>query len=92
MSIPTAWNQRRNLATARQRARQAHAHGVVSKVREAAPPEVPAETLAILEGSVSAVDSALASGEHDAWLSQLLDAEKSGKDRKTAISAIEARM
>jgi hypothetical protein len=48
--------------------------------------------LAILDGSVSAVESALATGDHDAWLAQLLEAEKAGKNRKTAIAAIEARM
>ena len=90
------------------RKRLNHAQGAVSKPPvEAAPPvaaapapaeapaeaaEAPAETLAILDGSVSAVESALATGDHDAWLAQLLEAEKAGKNRKTAISAIEARM
>ena len=88
------------------RKRLNHAQGAVSKPPvEAAPPvaaataeapaeaaEAPAETLAILDGSVSAVESALATGDHDAWLDQLLEAEKAGKNRKTAISAIEARM
>lgn len=87
------------------RKRLNHAQGAVSKPAvEVAPPvaaapaapaeaaEAPAETLAILGGSVSAVESALATGDHDAWLDQLLEAEKAGKNRKTAISAIEARM
>jgi len=98
--VPYAYSQRRNLATAERRRRLAHGKGAVSKPAapaapapaEEAPAEAPAETLAILDGSVSAVESALATGDHDAWLAQLLEAEKAGKNRKTAIAAIEARM
>ena len=99
--VPYAYSHRRNLATAERRRKLAHGKGAVSKPAapaapaapaEEAPAEAPAETLAILDGSVSAVESALATGDHDEWLAQLLEAEKAGKNRKTAIAAIEARM
>ena len=48
--------------------------------------------LSILEGSISALKAALATGEHDAHLAALLEAEKAGKSRKGALAAIEARM
>lgn len=99
MSIPYAYSGRQNLATAAHRSRirkLKHGAGAVSKPAAApepeAAPEAPGETLAILDGSVSAVESALSTGDHDAWLTQLLEAETAGKNRKTAIAAIEARM
>ena len=96
MSIPSAYSRKDRHAASSRRSRLLHAAGAVSKSpKEAtpeAPAEAPAETLAILDGSVSAVDSALATGDHDQWLSQLLEAEKGGKGRKTAIAAIESRM
>jgi len=94
MSIPYAYSGRPNHATAERRAKMAHAKGVVSKPAPEAPAPAgaPAEVLAILDGSVAAVTAALDTGEHDAWLSQLLEAEEAGKNRKTAKEAIAARM
>ena len=46
----------------------------------------------ILKGSVSAVKEALATGDHDGHLADLLAAEEGGKARKGAIAAIKARM
>ncbi len=48
--------------------------------------------LSILKGAIKAVKEALDSGDHDAHLAELLEAEKSGKARAGAIKAIEARM
>ncbi len=46
----------------------------------------------ILEGSLGDLRAALDSGDHDAHLAALLEAERSGKARKGAIAAIEARI
>ena len=51
--------------------------------------EVPLE---LLDLSVKAVGAALETGEYDAHLADLLAAEKADKNRKGAVSAIEARM
>ena len=45
-----------------------------------------------LKGAIKALKEALESGDHDAHLAELLEAEKSGKARAGAIKAIEARM
>lgn len=47
--------------------------------------------LALLEGSIGDLKRALASGEHDEHLDALLEAEQSGKDRRGAVAALEAR-
>lgn len=54
-----------------------------------APEKAPLE---LLEGSVSSLKDALETGKHDAHLQALLDAEKAGKGRKTALDAISDRM
>ena len=48
--------------------------------------------LSILAGSIGALKDALASGDHDAHLDELLAAEEGGKARKGALSAIKGRM
>ena len=48
--------------------------------------------LSILKGAIGALKDALATGAHDAHLQALLDAEQSGKARKGALAAIQARM
>jgi hypothetical protein len=58
----------------------------------AAPAPAPAAPLHLLDGSVADLKAALDSGEHDAFLGDLLKAESEGKNRKTAIDAIEDRM
>jgi hypothetical protein len=45
-----------------------------------------------LELSVKNLTAELESGAHDAFLAELLAAEKAGKNRTTAVAAIEARM
>ena len=47
--------------------------------------------LDVLDGSVSALEADLATGEHDAHLDDLLAAEEAGKTRKGAVRAIKAR-
>ena len=42
--------------------------------------------------SVRKLTAALSTGEYDAVLSELLEAERAGQNRKTAIQAIEARI
>jgi len=48
--------------------------------------------LSILKGAVGKVKEALATGDHDAHLAELLAAEEAGKGRKGAIAAIKGRM
>lgn len=48
--------------------------------------------LSILKGAIGALKTALETGDHDAHLQALLDAEEGGKARKGAIAAIKARM
>lgn len=48
--------------------------------------------LSVLGGSVAAVKAALDSGDHDAHLAELLEAETAGKARKGALAAIQGRM
>jgi colicin import membrane protein len=55
----------------------------------AAAVEVPLE---LLDGSVKEVVAAVKTGEYDAFLAELLAAEKADKNRKTAIAAITDRM
>lgn len=59
---------------------------------EASPavPDVSAD-LSILRGSIKALSAALATGQHDRHLDALEAAERSGKDRKGAVEAIDAR-
>ena len=47
--------------------------------------------LSILDGSVGSLIRALATGEHDEHLSDLMAAEESGKTRKSAVAAIRDR-
>ncbi len=47
--------------------------------------------LALLDGSVSDVQSGLATGAHDAHLAELVDAETSGKARRGALAALRKR-
>lgn len=69
-----------------------------SKAKAAPAEEAPAAEatagadLSFLKGSVAAVKEALESGAHDAHLAEILAAEESGKARKGAIAAIQARM
>jgi hypothetical protein len=58
------------------------------------PKPAPAVTapLHLLELSISDLDEALDTGEHDEFLQDLLDAEKAGKNRKGAVFNIEDRM
>ena len=67
----------------------ADAKALAAAAAEAEKVEVPLE---LLDLSVKAVGAALESGEYDAHLAELLAAEKAGKSRKGAVSAIEARM
>jgi trigger factor len=66
------------------------------KAAEAAPAADAADAgeadLSILSGSIGALKDALATGDHDAHLDALLAAEESGKARKGALTAIQARM
>lgn len=55
-------------------------------------PEKAKAPLHLLEGSVSDLKEALESGDHDAHLDALFDAEKAGKARKTALEALNERM
>ena len=48
--------------------------------------------LSILEGSITSLREALETGAHDAGLKVLLEAEKSGKNRKGAIAALTERL
>lgn len=48
--------------------------------------------LAILDGSIAELRDALATGEHDGHLAELLAAEEAGKTRKGAVAAIRERM
>lgn len=59
---------------------------------EAAPAAAGEADLSILDGAIGAIKDALATGEHDAFLAELLAAEEAGKARKGALSAIKARM
>jgi hypothetical protein len=64
---------------------------------EAAPeveaaPEAPVADFSILSGPITALRVALDSGAYDGVLAELLDAEKTGKNRSTAITAISERM
>ena len=76
---------------------------VYKRVRVAAPPApraivvkaptpVPPPDLSILDLSVSKLRKALDTGEHDTQLQDLLDAEKAGKTRKGAVSALKERL
>ena len=56
----------------------------------AAVPEASAD-LSILRGSIKALSASLATGKHDRHLDALEAAERSGKDRKGAIDALDAR-
>ena len=47
--------------------------------------------LHLLDGSVSSLKEALDTGDHDAHLDALLDAEQAGKGRKTALDALSER-
>jgi hypothetical protein len=70
-------------------------HVVEDVIVEPAPapkPEVEDEDLRPGDFSVSALESKLEFGQFDDVLSELLEAEKSGKNRKTAIEAIEDRI
>ena len=70
-------------------------HVVEDVIVEPAPtpePEVEDEGLRPGDHSVSALESKLEFGEFDDVLPELLKAEKSGKNRKTAIEAIEDRI
>jgi len=48
--------------------------------------------LSLLKGSVGKVKEALATGDHDAHLAEILAAEQAGKARKGALAAIEKRI
>ena len=55
-----------------------------------APALVPVD-LSVLDLSVPKLEAALGTGKHDADLDALLEAERAGKTRKTAVQALEAR-
>jgi hypothetical protein len=46
----------------------------------------------VLSQSVKKLIAALKTGEYDAFLSELIDAERAGQDRKSAVQALEARL
>lgn len=48
--------------------------------------------IAVLDGSIDDLKKALASGAHDGGLEALLEAEKGGRNRKGAVTAIQARI
>tara|TARA_R100001129_G_scaffold15307_1_gene10103 strand:- start:92 stop:490 length:399 start_codon:yes stop_codon:yes gene_type:complete len=50
------------------------------------------EALEVLDGSVTKLRKALATGDYDMYLEALLEAEQAGKTRKTAVEAIEERI
>lgn len=57
-------------------------------------PEVAAEDLidlSVLDGSIAELEVALASGDHDGHLDELVAAEEDGKTRKGALAALAAR-
>lgn len=56
------------------------------------PATLSAPDLTVLDGTVSALRTALATGEHDEHLEALLAAEESGKTRKSAVAAINERI
>ena len=62
--------------------------------KEAPKKEAPkkAVDLSILEGSITALNADLASGDYDAHIAELVEAEKAGKNRKGALSALKERM
>lgn len=55
-------------------------------------PQAPPADLSILDLSVSKLRKALATGEHDASLAELLEAENAGKTRKGAVAALNERL
>ena len=48
--------------------------------------------LSVLDESLSTIATALGSGDHDAHLGELLEAERNGKTRKGAIAMLESRI
>ena len=50
------------------------------------------EALEVLDGSVTKLRKALATGDYDMYLEALLEAEQAGKTRKTAVEAIKERI
>lgn len=61
---------------------------VAEVAAEAQPADAP---LHLLSQSVEKLSKALATGEYDVWLDDLRAAERAGKSRRTAITAIDAR-
>ncbi|MBX2800035.1 MAG: trigger factor [Myxococcales bacterium] len=47
---------------------------------------------AVLDGAIGALKDALATGEHDGQLDEMLAAEEGGRNRKGAVAAIKARL
>ena len=52
----------------------------------------PIVDLSVLDESLSTIATALGSGDHDAHLGELLEAERNGKTRKGAIAMLESRI
>ena len=69
-----------------------HKYQVIEDVVVEPEPEEEDEGLRPGDYSVSSLESKLEFGEFDDVLPELLEAEKSGKNRKTAIEAIEDRI
>jgi hypothetical protein len=59
---------------------------------EPAAPAKEEAPLHLLEGSVTSLKEALETGHYDEHLDALFDAEKAGKNRKTAMDALSERM
>lgn len=64
------------------------------EVGEPAPEEVEERVLdtSVLDQSVKKLTAALKTGEYDEVLSELIEAERDGQDRKSAVQALEARI
>lgn len=63
----------------------------VSKPKAVAPPSIAPSALGLLDGSVSEIETGLATGGYDSDLDEMIAAEKGGKTRKSAIAALKAR-
>lgn len=89
-SLPEAPAEEKAEAKPAKKAKKAKAEEPAAEAPAAAP--AGDVDLSVLDGSIGAVKDALATGDHDAYLAELLAAEEGGKARKGAIAAINARM
>ena len=62
-----------------------------SKAKATKPSMSKAEALVALDSSIGDLEDALATGKYDSHLSDMLSAERGGKTRKGAVTAIKAR-